>query len=82
MWTYPIGGTSNIGSRAIGESVAAELRDSEQWASLPADELLRLLSRGLSAYGVRRAKAASSQWVRVPPGNFRSSRKQSEQSWR
>ncbi len=51
MWTYPIGGTSNIGSRAIGESVAAELRDSEQWASLPADELLRLLSRGLSAYG-------------------------------
>ena len=22
------------------------------------------------------------QWVRIPPGNYRSSRKQSEQSWR
>ncbi len=51
MWTYRIGGTSDASSRAIGESVAAELRDGEQWASLPADELLRLLRRGLSAYG-------------------------------
>jgi hypothetical protein len=36
----------------------------------------------MSAMGVRRAKAASFLWVKVPPGNFRSSRKQSEQSWR
>ena len=50
MWTYRIGGTSDTSSRAIGESVAAELRDSEQWTSLSADELLRLLRRGLSAY--------------------------------
>ena len=35
-----------------------------------------------SASGVRRDKAAFSQWVQGPPGNFRSSRKQSEQSWR
>jgi hypothetical protein len=51
MWTYRIGGTSDASGRAIGESVAAELRGSEQWASLTADELLRLLRRGLSAYG-------------------------------
>ncbi len=32
--------------------------------------------------GVRRGKAALFQWVQVPPGNYRSGRKQSEQSWR
>ena len=31
---------------------------------------------------VRREKTVLSQWVRDQPGNFRSSRKQSEQSWR
>jgi len=31
----------------------------------------------MSGFGVRRAKAAFSQWVRGPPG-YRSSRKQSE----
>jgi hypothetical protein len=51
MWTYRVGGTSDASSRAIGESVAAELRRSEQWASLSPDELLRRLRRGLSAYG-------------------------------
>ena len=35
-----------------------------------------------SNFDVRRGKAAISQWVKVPPGNFCSSRKQSEQSWR
>ena len=35
----------------------------------------------MSAFGVRRAKAALSQRVQAPPGN-RSSRKQPEQSWR
>jgi hypothetical protein len=35
----------------------------------------------MSATGVRRGKAALFQWVQGPPGN-RSSRKQSEQSWR
>jgi hypothetical protein len=34
----------------------------------------------MTGCGVRRDKAAFSQWVRDPPGNFRSSRKQSEQS--
>ncbi len=36
---------------------------------------------GMSALGVRRDKAALFQWVQGPPGD-RSSRKQSEQSWR
>ncbi len=31
--------------------------------------------------GVRRDKGGAFQWVQIPPGN-RSSRKQSEQSWR
>ena len=35
----------------------------------------------MSESGVRRGKAAFFQWVQAPPGN-RSSRKQSEQSWR
>jgi hypothetical protein len=35
----------------------------------------------MPAHGVRREKAALSQWVKVPPGN-RSSRKQPEQLWR
>jgi len=35
----------------------------------------------MSACPVRRGKAALFQWVQIPPGN-RSSRKQSEQSWR
>jgi hypothetical protein len=34
----------------MSESVVAELRDSERWTSLSADELLRLLRRGLSNY--------------------------------
>ena len=33
-------------------------------------------------FHVRRAKAALFQWVRIPPGNYRSSRKQPEQLWR
>lgn len=37
--------------------------------------------KGVSASGVRRAKAALSQWVQTPPGNC-SSRKQPEQRWR
>jgi hypothetical protein len=35
----------------------------------------------MASIGVRREKAALFQWVQGPPGN-RSSRKQSEQSWR
>ena len=35
----------------------------------------------MSQMGVRRDKAALSRWVQAPPGD-RSSRKQSEQSWR
>jgi len=35
---------------------------------------------GMTAFGVRREKAALFQWVQGPPGN-RSSRKQPGQSW-
>jgi len=35
----------------------------------------------MSVWGVRRAKGGAFQWVQIPPGD-RSSRKQSEQSWR
>ena len=38
--------------------------------------------RGMSGLGVRRGKGGVLQWVQVPPGNYRSSRKQPEQSWR
>jgi hypothetical protein len=55
----------------------------EGFAKITEAVLRRLGGRfGRSISGVRRAKAASFQWVRVPSGNFRSSRKQSEQSWR
>jgi len=42
----------------------------------------KTLHRSMTGIGVRRAKAALSQWVRDPPGNYRSGRKQLEQSWR
>jgi hypothetical protein len=41
----------------------------------------KAVSSAMSAFHVRRDKAAFFQWVQVPPGN-RSSRKQPEQAWR
>ena len=67
-------------------TIATEARgNGHEWARGFRDawgELRCLLPNAMSATGVRRAKAASFLWVKVPPGNFRSSRKQSEQSWR
>jgi hypothetical protein len=40
-----------------------------------------VLRTSKSDLGVRRAKGGAFQWVQAPPG-IRSSRKQSEQSWR
>ena len=75
----PEDGASRVGPQPQGTiNVAADHCRGRLW---PMVQFAKSAGCGMTASGVRRAKGGAFQWVQTPPGD-RSSRKQSEQSWR